>query len=113
VLSSIRESWLQAEEGQNRDRSHDRKSVEALLKYGAYDMFREAQSGVEEEESRKFIETDIDEILAGAKKVAHSENSQASTPQAKKFSLQSFGCCHTGRWTLLPRKFCGVFRRRH
>ena len=40
-----------------------KKELENLLKHGAYDIFRENQDGKGDEESIKFFETDIDQIL--------------------------------------------------
>ena len=38
--------------------------IEAVLKYGAYDIFAEEREGKAEEESKKFCEADIDHILS-------------------------------------------------
>ena len=43
--------------------SMSKKELENLLKYGAYDIFREEQDGRGDEESRRFYEDDIDKIL--------------------------------------------------
>jgi hypothetical protein len=40
-----------------------KKDLENLLKHGAYDIFNEEKAGLAQEESNRFSEADIDQIL--------------------------------------------------
>jgi chromodomain-helicase-DNA-binding protein 6 len=48
-----------------------KKELENLLKHGAYDIFREEKEGQSIEESNKFCEADIDQILSRSAVVIH------------------------------------------
>jgi hypothetical protein len=48
-----------------------KKEIESLLKHGAYDIFREESEGRSEEESRRFCDADIDQILERSTVVVH------------------------------------------
>ncbi len=61
------------------------------MRCGAYDIFREEQSGVSEKESNDFVEQDIDSILARrTKTVIHENTGSKSSAAGGTFSKASF-----------------------
>ena len=68
-----------------------KKELENLLKHGAYDIFREEKDGQSIEESNKFCEADIDQILSRSAVVIHDgKKSGAMSASAASFSKASF-----------------------
>lgn len=65
-----------------------KKDLENLLKHGAYDIFKEEKEGKEQEESNRFSEADIDQILSRSSVVIHDE--KRSGAAAVGFSKASF-----------------------
>ena len=63
----------------------NKKEAETLLKYGAYDFFKEEREGRTEELSNAFCEADIDQILEKNTKVITSDSQGGSS-----FSKASF-----------------------
>mmetsp|Transcript_731 Transcript_731/g.851 ORF Transcript_731/g.851 Transcript_731/m.851 type:complete len:2199 (+) Transcript_731:210-6806(+) len=75
----------------NEGQTLSKQEVEKLLRCGAYDIFREEQSGASEKESNDFIEQDIDSILARrAKTVVHENTGSKSNAAGGTFSKASF-----------------------
>ena len=62
-----------------------KKDAETLLKYGAYDLFKEEREGRSEERSNAFCEADIDQILEKNAKVITIDSQGGSS-----FSKASF-----------------------
>jgi superfamily II DNA or RNA helicase len=63
-----------------------KNEVDALLKHGAYDLFREEEAGESEKLSARFCEEDIDEILEHSSRVVRHEElhtGEASSTFAK------------------------------
>lgn len=48
-----------------------KEELEALLRHGAYDVFKEEREGQSAEHSRRFCEEDIDQILSRSTKIVH------------------------------------------
>lgn len=71
-------------EGQNIDTKLNLKEIDALLKRGAYDVFREDDS-----EQKEFVEADIDSILERSKKVTYNSSGTISSSLGS-FSKASF-----------------------
>ncbi|EJK61181.1 hypothetical protein THAOC_18377, partial [Thalassiosira oceanica] len=68
-----------------------KEEVEKLLKHGAYDIFKEDESGEGDKESNDFESQDIDSILARrAKTVVHDNTGSGSTAAGGTFSKASF-----------------------
>ena len=68
------------------------KELEALLKHGAYDIFREEQEGNSEKASRLFCEASIDSILERSMVVTHGgEGVQKPTANFSKASFVATG----------------------
>ena len=68
-----------------------KKEIERLLKHGAYDIFREEKAGISEEESRKFCEADIDQILQRSSVIVHDKKAASdATTSGLSFSKASF-----------------------
>ncbi|DAZ97744.1 TPA: hypothetical protein N0F65_009024 [Lagenidium giganteum] len=61
--------------------------IESLLKYGAYEMFREEKEGEAEAASKKFSEESIDQILSRSTKIVHDPKKQTD---GKKRLMSSF-----------------------
>merc|ERR1711871_1751796 len=57
--------------------------MEELLRHGAYDVFNEAKAGVEEEESKKFCEEDIDAILKRSEVIVHDNTKEQDSQQGE------------------------------
>jgi hypothetical protein len=66
----------------------DKKEIDDLLKFGAYDLFREEEK--ENEKEKKFYEEDIDQILNRSEKVVWNESSAKVLGGASSFSKASF-----------------------
>jgi hypothetical protein len=92
VLHSIRENWLQRKDtGAEGAPLASRKEVENLLKYGAYDVFREAKDGKADEESQKFVDESIDSILARATHITRGADQDGKSSVTNSlFSHASF-----------------------
>jgi hypothetical protein len=68
-----------------------KEEVEKLLRFGAYDIFKEENDGTAEKESREFIEQDIDTILARrSKTVIHEGTGTMSNSGGSTFSKATF-----------------------
>ena len=70
-----------------------RKELENLLKYGAYDIFRDEKDGQTNDESLKFCNENIEDILKNSAVVMHNtdENNEMSTKTISSgFSKASF-----------------------
>ena len=68
-----------------------KEEVERLLKHGAYDIFKEDESGEGDKESNDFVSQDIDSILARrAKTVVHDNTGSGSASAGGTFSKASF-----------------------
>ena len=68
-----------------------KEEVEKLLKHGAYDIFKEDESGEGDKESNDFVGQDIDSILARrAKTVVHDNTGSGSAAAGGTFSKASF-----------------------
>lgn len=65
-----------------------KRELENLLKHGAYDIFREEKDGTTNEESAKFHEADIDQILQRSAVVLHDEKGNSAI--AKTSGIASF-----------------------
>jgi hypothetical protein len=65
----------------------DKKAIDALLKFGAYDLLNK-----DDEESNKFRESDIDQILERAKTVVHKVE-EAGVSNFSKASFASNSTC--------------------
>lgn len=63
----------------------DKKTIDSLLKYGAYDLFREDDTA-----ANRFYEEDIDRILERATVVRASTDSDTPTDNTLNFSKASF-----------------------
>jgi superfamily II DNA/RNA helicase len=76
----------------NESLSLSNKEIEGLLKYGAYDMFREEKEGISDQASTNFNNSDIDSILARSTVIVHDSNNVSSNPGKKlpNFSTASF-----------------------
>lgn len=68
--------------------SLSKRELENLLKHGAYDIFREEKDGTTNEESAKFHEADIDQILQRSAVVLHDEKGNSAI--AKTSGIASF-----------------------
>ena len=68
----------------------NKKEAETLLKYGAYDFFKEEREGRSEELSNAFCEADIDQILEKNAKVITIDSQGGSS-----FSKASFVTDHS------------------
>ena len=83
-------------EGMTTDRADhvsalSKKELENLLRHGAYDIFREEKEGQSIEESNKFCEADIDQILSRSAVIIHDgKKSGAMQASATSFSKASF-----------------------
>jgi len=65
--------------------------IERLLRYGAFDLFKEDKDGLSEKESNEFVEQDLDTILARRSKVVVQENTGSNSKAAGGvFSKASF-----------------------
>ena len=64
---------------------YSRKEVETLLKYGAYDLFKEEHEGRSEELSTAFCEADIDQILEKNTKVITIDSQGGSSYSKASF----------------------------
>eukprot|EP00978_Attheya_sp_CCMP212_P033461 scaffold135122_cov54-Attheya_sp.AAC.1 len=65
--------------------------IERLLRYGAFDLFKEDKDGLSEKESNEFVEQDLDTILARRSKVVVHENTGSNSKAAGGvFSKASF-----------------------
>jgi hypothetical protein len=74
---------------------HRSDEVEDLLKYGAYDLFKEEREGTADKESRAFCEADIDQILkTNSKTATMTAEEQVAKAEKRKlgnvFSKASF-----------------------
>jgi chromodomain-helicase-DNA-binding protein 7 len=70
-----------------------KEEVEKLLRHGAYDIFAEDKAGTSEQESKDFIELDIDSILERrSRKVVHDNgfNQGNNNNEGSTFSKASF-----------------------
>ena len=68
-----------------------KKELEALLKHGAFDLFREEKEGKSEEASQQFVDADIEEILDRHTVHIKAEDNKAAQPNAMaSFSTASF-----------------------
>jgi SNF2 family DNA or RNA helicase len=65
------------------------EEVSAVLKHGAYDMFREEKEGVTDERSKAFMEENIEQILSRSKTLVH-DNAGANTGLMSQFAKASF-----------------------
>lgn len=78
VLSQNREQNDEAEDktsNKKKDKEAQAKEIDELLKKGAYDVFRDE----DDEEAEKFMETDIDQLLAhSSKKVTYGASATSS-----------------------------------
>jgi len=90
VLSRNRE---QGEEGSNRkkhksksEKEAESKKIDALLKKGAYDVFRDD----DDEEAKKFMETDIDQLLNSSKNITYGNKNNKMNSGLGSFSKASF-----------------------
>ena len=70
----------------------NKKEIEHLLKHGAYDIFREEKEGKSEEESRRFCDADIDQILERSTLVVHKSN--ISSDEGVEAGLSSDAATH-------------------
>ena len=90
VLSQNREQNDEQEDKTNKkkDRDAQAKEIDELLKKGAYDVFRDD----DDEDAEKFMETDIDQLLAhSSKKVTYGASSTSSLGSGLgSFSKASF-----------------------
>ena len=69
------------------EREVQAKEIDALLKKGAYDVFR----GDDDEEEQKFLETDIDDLLKrSSRKVTYGKNTHSLSSGLGSFSKASF-----------------------
>lgn len=92
VLSQQREQVEAGAEKSSKSKSKQEKEAQAkeidqLLKKGAYDVFRDE----DDEEGRKFMETDIDQLLeSSAKKVTYGQEQNNLASGLGSFSKASF-----------------------
>ena len=75
-----------------------KKDAETLLKYGAYDFFKEEREGRSDELSNAFCEADIDQILEKNTKVITIDSQGGSS-----FSKASTSRTRRWRWTSTTR----------
>jgi hypothetical protein len=76
VLTNMR----QGQEGGDKNESSklDKKDIDALLKYGAYDIFKDDE---DDSDARKFVEQDIEDILSKRSKVWNQQSAEAKAAQ--------------------------------
>lgn len=68
-----------------------KRELENMLKHGAYDIFREGKDGMGDEESVRFAEADIDQILERAAVVMHDSRGKSAVAKvSSSFSKASF-----------------------
>ena len=83
VLSQSREVGDE-EANKKKDREAQAKEIDELLKKGAYDVFRDE----DDEDDEKFMETDIDQLLAhNSKKVTYGTSASSSLGNFSKASF--------------------------
>jgi hypothetical protein len=89
VLSQNREKGDGSEDNKGKrksDKEAQAKEIDELLKKGAYDVFRD-----DDEDGEKFMETDIDQLLAqSSKKVTYDSATSGSNSGLGSFSKASF-----------------------
>ncbi|KAF0694355.1 Aste57867_14766 [Aphanomyces stellatus] len=66
-----------------------KEEIESLLKYGAYEMFKEEKEGEAEAASKKFSEESVDEILSRSTTVIHDPKKQENA-FSSSFSKATF-----------------------
>lgn len=89
VQDSILSSFVDSMKTGDNYSALSKREIENLLKFGAYDIFREEKDGQTSEESKRFIDEEIDEILKRSSVVIHNGEKKATTEseiQAEKLS---------------------------
>ena len=91
VLSQTRDQGDEGTEGKKSKSKSEReaqaKKIDQLLKKGAYDVFRDD----DDEEAKKFMETDIDQLMeSSAKDVTYGKQQNNLTSGLGSFSKASF-----------------------
>ena len=77
--------------GSSHQNELTKEEVEKLLRHGAYNIFNEEKAGTGEDESKAFLEADIDQIMEQrAKKVVHENTGSQSSAAGGTFSKASF-----------------------
>jgi hypothetical protein len=71
-----------------KDLQPTREELNEMLKYGAYDLFKEEREGTSEANAKKFGEEDIDSILQKAVVIQHE--SKQTSGLSSKFSVATF-----------------------
>ena len=76
--------------GASKDEDYQptKEELNEILKYGAYDLFREEREGTSDANSKKFSEEDIDSILNRAVHIA--QESKTTNGLSSKFSVATF-----------------------
>jgi hypothetical protein len=90
VLSQQRDQGEEGAEGKKSKSKSEReaqaKKIDQLLKKGAYDVFRDD----DDEEAKKFMETDIDQLMDAAKDVTYGKQKNNLNSGLGSFSKASF-----------------------
>merc|ERR1712238_18890 len=90
VLSQNRDQGEEGTKGKKHKSKGEKeahaKKIDELLKKGAYDVFRDD----DDDEARKFMETDIDQLMNSAKNVTYGKQTNNLSSGLGSFSKASF-----------------------
>jgi len=76
----------------DKDFQPSKEELDEILKYGAYDLFREEREGTSDAKSKQFGEEDIESILQKAVHIEHESKSKNGF--SSKFSVATFASAH-------------------